>query len=131
MMTIYLDFPHTYTEIMSIVKKFAYKGYLDVSDTVDYYLEQLIRLEVMRRRHDIAYPILRDIFGDMVRRHPILDPNEEYFNSRAIETYLQHSTRLWELVEQELTMLPSSDFLLWHVEFGIWKMYTAGVTHVG
>lgn len=128
MMTIYLEFPHTYAEMLEIVKKFAYKSYLDVSDTVDYYLEQLIRLEVMRRKFDVAYPILRDVFGEIVRKHPILNSEEHYFNSRAIEIYLQNSTRLWDLVELELTTLPSSDFLLCHVDFGIWKMYTTGVT---
>ncbi|AFQ96739.1 hypothetical protein G173_gp194 [Erwinia phage phiEaH2] len=88
-------------------------------------------MEVLRRKHNVAYPILRDIFGEIVRKHPLMDSDEHYFNCRAIEIYLQNSTRLWDLVEEELTMLPSTDFLLWHVEFGIWKMYTAGVIHVG
>ena len=52
-MTIFIEFPWTTAEILKVVKRTAFLQYLDVADTVDYYVEQLVRLEVMRRKFQI------------------------------------------------------------------------------
>ncbi|ORS91680.1 hypothetical protein, partial [Escherichia coli] len=59
-MTIFIEFPWTTAEILKVIKRTAYLQYLDVSDTVDYYVEQLVRLEVLRRKYCIDEATVRE-----------------------------------------------------------------------
>ena len=72
-MTIFIEFPWTTAEILKVVKRAAYLQYLDVSDTVDYYVEQLVRLEVLRRKYCIDELTVRELFADIIRRYPIVE----------------------------------------------------------
>lgn len=130
-MTIFIEFPWTTAEILKVVKRTAFLQYLDVADTVDYYVEQLVRLEVMRRRFQIDKRTVQELFLDIMKRYPIVElekPNS-YCLNHVIETELLASKSLWARLEEEVPFLPKSDFLLFHVGGGVWRMYTTGVIY--
>ncbi|ELW5301153.1 hypothetical protein SH780_000149 [Shigella flexneri] len=127
-MTIFIEFPWTTAEILKVIKRAAYLQYLDVSDTVDYYVEQLVRLEVLRRKYCIDELTVRELFADIIRRYPIVEsesPNS-YCINHVIEVELLNSVSLWARLEEEVVVLPNEGFLLFHTGSGVWRMFTTG-----
>lgn len=103
---------------------FSYKGYHDVSEIIDLYVETLVRMETNRRVCNAPLPFIKAWFKEAIADHPI---SHDYFYNAATQLYLIESSTLWDSIERELTFTPSGQFLMWHVDRGLWKMISSGV----
>lgn len=126
MQTIYIELPDTYRAILEPLDKFAGLDYFQCHETIDRYVEQLVRMEVYRRWCKTDHHSVREWFKATIASDPISD---DYFINQAIQTYLVHSTELWRDVERELTFTPTGQFLMWHIDRGMWKMIASGVNY--
>lgn len=126
MQTIYFELPDTYREMLKPLDQFGGLDYFQNSQTIDRYVEQVVRMEVARRwcRTDLLY--VKEWFKATIAEDPI---STDYFVNQAIQTYLVQSSDMWRNVKRELTFTPTGQFLMWHVDYGLWKMIASGVDH--
>lgn len=123
MKIIYLELSGTYREISIILRNYGLDYFLH-AETIDHYVEQLVRFEVLRRRCGASLLRMQDCFKQHIAAHPV---SNDYFTNRAVQLYLVHSTQLWRTVSDELPFTPHPAFMMWHIERGLWKMITSGV----
>lgn len=124
MQTIYFELPDTYREMLKPLDHFGGLDYFQHHETIDRYIEHLVRMEVCRRQcHAEPYHV-REWFKATIVEDPISD---DYFINQVIQTYIVQSTDMWRHIERELTFTPTSQFMMWHVDFGLWKMIASGV----
>jgi len=115
--------PETYKEILGIIRKHTDVSYFDDADTIDWYVEQVIRLEFNRRRYGIPVIALQRWLKDLLWTHPLVmdtDPT----TAISIINGIAESQVMWSTVCEELPVTPYTDPLLWHKGGGVWKMLT-------
>lgn len=126
MQTIYFELPDTYREMLKPLDQFGGLDYFQHSQTIDHYVEHLVRMEITRRwcRTDLLG--VRAWFKATIAEEPI---SKDYFVNQAIQTYIAQSSDMWRHVNRELTFTPTGQFLMWHVDKGLWKMIASGVDY--
>ncbi|QVW55894.1 hypothetical protein pEaSNUABM10_00031 [Erwinia phage pEa_SNUABM_10] len=124
MKTLYFEFPETYREINRVLEKFTNKNYFDDPDTIDHYIEMLVRMETHRRLYSADIGALKKWMRSEIIRWPVSD---DYFSNNTVQLYIIESSDLWAAIDKEMTITPNPDFIMWHVERGVWKMITSGV----
>ncbi|ANZ48316.1 hypothetical protein BIZ78_gp259 [Erwinia phage vB_EamM_Caitlin] len=126
MQTIYFELPDTYREMLKPLGQFGGLDYFQNHETVDRYVEQLVRMEIIRRwcRTDLLH--VKEWFKATIAVDPI---STDYFINQAIQTYIVQSTDIWRCIQRELTFTPTGQFLMWHVDYGLWKMIASGVDY--
>lgn len=131
MMTVYLEFPNLYGALMQKVKAVAYVEYVDVAQMVDEYVEVIVRFDVLRRKHGVEITLLNSMLKEVFEDKPLfsIEQGDKFWQWNQVFTELTTGTDLWYALDEDLKLLPQSDFLLWHVGGGIWKMLTTGVTY--
>lgn len=125
MKIVYVEFPETYREINSIIEKTTRLDYFSVPDTIDKYVELVVRMEVFRRWHNVDATLLRKWLHSMMVNYPITD---DYFENNVVQKYIVHSSEIWGRVRSELTFTPSAEFMMWNTGDRLWKLITAGVS---
>ncbi|QVW28525.1 hypothetical protein pEaSNUABM8_00028 [Erwinia phage pEa_SNUABM_8] len=126
MQTIYFELPDTYREMLKPLDQFAGQDYFQHQETIDHYIEQLVRIEIARRWCHGSRVRTKEWFKATIAEEPI---SNDYFVNQAIQTYIVHSSDLWRCVNRELTFTPTGQFMMWHVDFGLWKMIASGVKY--
>lgn len=124
MQTIYLELPGTYQEMLKPLDQFGGLDYYQHHETVDRYIEHLVRMEVYRRQCPTEIYHVKEWFKEIIAGDPISD---DYFINQVIQMYIVQSSDMWRSVERELTFTPISQFMMWPIDFGLWKMIAAGV----
>lgn len=123
MKTIFVELSPVYREFATILENFGL-SYTTCPDTIDYYIEQLVRLEVARRWFNSDLSRAQDYLKRHIANYPV---SQDYFLNQAIQTYVIYSPALWRAVSDTLTFTPRAYFMMWHVERGLWKMIASGV----
>ncbi|QVW55192.1 hypothetical protein pEaSNUABM29_00148 [Erwinia phage pEa_SNUABM_29] len=131
MMTVYAEFPELTGKLLGILKNVADLDYVDAAVEIDGYIEQIVRLHVLEKKYGIVDGIVRSLFMDYVRDNPLFSTSttDKYWLLHLLEDTLKVDHGIWWAVHRDMTFLPQSDFLLWHVGDGIWKMLTTGVSY--
>lgn len=126
MKSIFIEFPESYRELNGIIHKYTQHDYYSIPDTVDYYLELMVRMEINRRWYNADIVKLRAWLRSELIRMPVSD---DYFENNVVQKYIVHSTHLWRAVREELPITPTAGFMMWHHANGVWKIITAGVSN--
>lgn len=126
MQTIYFELPDTYREMLKPLDQFGGLDYFQHHDTIDRYVEHLVRMEVTRRWCHADLLHVKEWFKATIAADPI---STDYFVNQAIQTYIVQSSDLWRHVKHELTFTPTGQFMMWHIDYGLWKMIASGVDH--
>lgn len=131
MMTVYVEFPQLTRKLLTILKHVADIDYQDAAVEIDGYIEQIVRLHVLARKYGVADVFIREFFTNYIQDNPLFSTptSEKFWLRHQLENTLEISHGIWRAVERDLTFLPQSDFLLWHVGEGVWKMLTTGVSY--
>lgn len=124
MQTIYFELPDTYREMLVPLEQFSGLEYIQIHETIDRYIELLVRLEMYRRWCNTDTLKLREWFKATIADDPV---SSDYFTNQVIQTYITQSRDVWRNVSRELTFTPSGQFMMWHIDRGLWKMITSGV----
>lgn len=131
MMTVYTEFVRLTCRLTALVKENLGIDYQDAAVELDDYIEQIVRLHVLRKKYGVIDSMIRQFFMEYVHDNPIITPtaSAKYWALCRFELLIRDTDCIWQAIDEDMTYLPQSDFLLWHVGDGVWKMLTTGVTY--